>query len=444
LASGYILETAHWLCDVEAKGGGWGIEAYDDTSHHPISGEVAYALSLLATRDEQVDGKLAKTKEYFSEVLDQTPRSVVHLCWIVLGSLACEIPLEDERIEALLSLLEDADREGWAWSLTPKDDGERAIYPTYLALLVLHEARQSSRPTEVHFEKAGIWLRGLRASDLLWGDPNDPPGRRVVESAYAILGLYHAYRPDQFELQVADSLPVLSKAALSLPPNQAVFVEQPQSNPGLPPWHHCVVPQVAWTRLRILGPDSEVDDTPLPGLLSKCVDDMWQADKRNWLDPTRRLSAPYLAADMLRVLTAYSREIDSRLIIPELAIRMENEMRKAEELDVQLKGCEEQDPVVPRRYDYESRHLGLSTPVYVLMVLVMTAAAAVLAVATGSSSKGVARLAVVLLGFGAYLPLEHALKPDRAIERFGLFAGAATVVGVAATLGVSLVAELLK
>jgi hypothetical protein len=444
LARGYILETAQWLCDVEAKDGGWGIDAYDDTSHYPISGEVAYALSLLATRDDQVDCKLAKTKQYFSDILDETPRSVVHLCWIVLGSLACGIPLADERIEAQLSLLEDAHREGWAWSLQPDSDEERAIYPTYLALLVLHEARQSGRPTQVPFEKAGIWLRGLRADDRLWGDPNDPSGRRVVESAYAILGLHHAYRPDQFELQVADSLPVLSEAALSLPSNQAVFIEQPRSNPGLPAWHHCVVPQVAWTRLRILGPDSEVDDTPLPGLLLKCVDDMWQADERSWRDPTRG-PAPYLAADMLRVLTAYSKELDGRLMIPELAIRMETETRKAEELDTKLEECEGQDPIVQRRYDYECGHLGLSTPMYALMVIVAAAVLGVLSGVSGVSPKGVARLVVLVLGAGAYLPSERALKPDISRwERAGLIGIFATIIGLATTVGVDIVAELLE
>jgi hypothetical protein len=419
MSQGFILDTAHWLCDVEAEGGGWGIVPKDDDAHKPITGEVAYALGKLATRDERVEAKLEETKDYFSNILDSvpTPRSVVHLCWIVLGSFACGIPLSDSRIVALLEQLERAHLDGWAWPLEPKDSETRAIYPTYLALLVTSEARSGGRVDDLRLESAGIWLMNQRGPDLLW--PSDSgaasAGRRVLDSAYAILGLYYAFAPQQFQSSVVESLPVLSEAALELPSEEAVVIETPDSDDDLPDWHHCVIPQVAWTKLRLLGVSAELDSSPLPELLTKCVVDMWREEDKTWLDPSRNLASPYLAADVLRVMTAYATDTNDRLVAPELAVRMVTGERKAKAEELGRRELEQRltdrnsAPVVQRKFAYETRHLGFSNSVYWSLGGIALLAAVVAAVLGEVTALTAGRLAVVLAAAFAYLPLKRKL-----------------------------------
>ena len=113
MTRGYVFETARWLCGVEAQGGGWGIEPNDDDSRKPISGEVAYALSQVAATDADSELKLKQLQGYFSVALDDPDqRSVVHLCWVVLGSMACRLLVGDSRMTALLDRLVGAHRDG--------------------------------------------------------------------------------------------------------------------------------------------------------------------------------------------------------------------------------------------------------------------------------------------------------------------------------------------
>lgn len=438
MSLGFILDTAHWLCDVEADGGGWGIVPKDDDAHKPISGEVAYALGELAARDERVHAKLHETKDYFSNILDATvmPRSVVHLCWIVLGSFSCGIPLSDDRIVILLEQLERAHLDGWAWSLEPKGPDTRAIYPTYLALLVMSKARSGGREDELHLENAGIWLMSQRGPDLLWpADSNGTSeGRRVLDSAYAILGLYYAFAPSQFESSVVESLPVLSMAALKLPSNESVVIETPDTEEGLPDWHHCVIPQVAWTRLRLLGVSADIDSSPLPELLSKCVDDMWREEDRAWLDPSRNLASPYLAADVLRVMTAYASDTANRLVAPELAVRMVTEERKAkaeqkERENVVRALAEHAAPGATQRFPYESRYFGVSNFMYWAATALLLAAIIAAALLNKTSDLTAARVGILMSGASVYLPLKRRLGVDSGFNTFIYLAG---VVGIVA------------
>lgn len=444
MAGSYILDTADWLCQVEAQGGGWGIQPNDEAGHPPISGEVAYALWSVADR-EGVQAKLAELQAYFSTALeDVVPRSVVHLCWTVLGSLACGISANDERVKGFLERLGDSYRDGWAWSFPNGEEDPRAVYPTYLALLTLAQARTKDHPSISSFESAGIWLLALRQSDLLWGNAETAtPGQRVLESAYAILGLYHVLSSEQFRESVPESLAALSEAALNLERDQGVVIEQPLTSSPLPPWHHCVIPQVVWTRLRILGLQGELDESPISELITKCVTDMWHETNRTWMDPSRNFSTPYLAADMLRVFAAYSSEVHRQHVAPELAVRMIAHTHQAAQYAAEVEALKTNvvvlDPAtIGNKYDYHFswRYVGMSSRAYGMMSLMTVALLVTLGFLGIPSTRTITRVGIIAVGVLAYPPLQQALRVEGRERKFDLVVGIVAVVGVIFAIGI--------
>ena len=271
-----------------------------------------------------------------------------------------------------------------------------------------------------------------------------------MESAYAILGLYYAFSTEEFENTVVHSLPALSEAALALGSDQGVVVERPASSSPLPTWHHCVIPQVVWTRLRILGPRAELGTSPLPDLLAKCVNDMWREQDKTWFDPSRNLSTPYLAADMLRVMSAYSREVCGRYVAPELAVRMANDGQELTRLRAVLGECEQRTSILQDQlnqaaashsenggfvYPYASRLIAVSSSTYWVIVALLLAGAAAGGIFGGIPWSTAAKIGIVVVLGALYLPVIRRLDIRSAERRIGLLAALATIAALIWALG---------
>src|SRR5712691_3143539 len=97
----YCEATADRLCEIQNPDAGWGIYTGEDNSHLPITGEVAVALRQARVSSDHGQRALGQAKIYFTNRLRmlradvQSLKSTVHLCWLVLGAIAVDIPTSD-------------------------------------------------------------------------------------------------------------------------------------------------------------------------------------------------------------------------------------------------------------------------------------------------------------------------------------------------------------